>query len=402
MKRKTPILLCMLMTVTLFNMMSCSKKDAAAPSKDQPGPSPDGNGGSTSAPHLPTQLYDYVNTINGMPSYIRNFVNSTPEVDNMPKDNAITNAGATLGRVLFYDKQLSVNNTIACASCHLQKNAFSDPVAFSKGFEGKTTRRNSMALVNVRFTAEKAMFWDMRAASLEAQTLMPIQDHIEMGMPSLAELETKLKKVDFYAPLFKAAFGNEDITSDKISKALSQFVRSIVSFNSKYDQGLNNNFANFTPQEKKGLSLFQQKFCGECHNDLGHSGFDQFPTMLIVENSGRNTGFGSNNGLDEKYTDNGIGEITGQAKDQATFKIPTLRNVALTAPYMHDGRFATLDAVLNHYSHGIKPGPNTGVQLHNGPINLTTQEQQDIIAFLNTLTDQSLITDPKYSDPFHS
>ncbi|RAJ80243.1 cytochrome c peroxidase [Chitinophaga dinghuensis] len=398
MNHKTRMLLGTLMAPTIFTLFSCSKKDTPALPKEQPGTSPGGNG--TGSPVLPPQLFDYVNAINSMPSYIRDYVNSVPSVDNTPKDNPITNAGATLGRVLFYDKQLSVNNTIACASCHLQKNAFSDPAALSKGFDGKTTRRNSMALVNVRFFADKAMFWDMRAGSLEAQTLMPIQDHIEMGMPSLAALEAKLKQVDYYAPLFKAAFGNEEINSDRISRALSQFVRSIVSFNSRYDQGLKNNFANFTPQEKSGLSLFQHKFCAECHNDLQHSGFNQFPTMLIVENSGRNTGFGSNNGLEENYTDKGIGEITGLPQDQGTFKIPTLKNIALTAPYMHDGRFATLEDVLNHYSHGIKPGPNTGTQIKNGPINLTDQEQKDIIAFLHTLTDQSLVTDPKYADPF--
>ena len=334
-----------------------------------------------------------------MQAWLKDFMNTTP-LDNTPAGNPITNEGATLGRVLFYDKSMSKNNTIACASCHHQANAFSDVVALSKGFEGQLTRRNAMPVTNLRFFKDKTMFWDMRAASIEVQTLMPILDHIEMGMPDLTTLEKKLAKLTYYPALFKAAFGSTEVTSDKIGKALSQFLRSIVSLNSKYDKGVQNNFANFTPQELEGLHTMQRDFCTECHSDLNTSGFGQKSSFLIVDNTGVNTGFGSNNGLETNYTDKGIGEITHQPKDQGTFKIPSLRNVALTAPYMHDGRFATLEAVLEHYNTGIKANPNLGIQMRVGGIPLSATEKSNIIAFLKTLTDEELIQDVKYSDPF--
>jgi cytochrome c peroxidase len=260
-----------------------------------------------------------------------------------------------------------------------------------------------MSLVNLRFFGGKTMFWDMRAKDLETQTLMPILDHIEMGIPSLGSLETKLAAINYYPSLFKAAFGSETVTSDKIANALSQFVRSIVSFNSKYDEGVANNFSNFTADEKKGLFLMQLKFCTECHSDLNNSGVGKKSTFLIVDNTGLNTGFGSNNGLEIDANDKGIGEITHKPADQSTFKIPTLRNIALTAPYMHDGRFSTLEEVLEHYSTGIKVNANTGIQLANltnGGIYFSAQEKKELLAFLHTLTDQSLVTDPKYADPF--
>jgi cytochrome c peroxidase len=207
------------------------------------------------------------------------------------------------------------------------------------------------------------MFWDLRAADLETQVLMPIQNNVEMGMPSLAALTDKLKTVSYYPQLFKDAFGSTEITPDRLARALAQFLRSITSFNSKYDQGLTNNFSQFTPQELNGLHIIQRDFCLECHSDLTHEGSRTNPSFIVVENSGQNTGLGSNDGLEEVYSDKGIGGMTGQAGDMGTFKIPTLRNIELTAPYMHDGRFQTLDEVIEHYSTGIKVNPNMGIQI---------------------------------------
>jgi cytochrome c peroxidase len=358
---------------------------------------------SADGPKLPATPYNYSAAGINMPQYLKDYLTANPGVDNSPASNPITNDGATLGRVLFYDKSLSINNTIACASCHHQDKAFVDGVAFSKGFAGGLTRRNSMALANARYFKGKKMFWDLRAATLEDQVLMPIQDLVEMGMPSLTALVDKLKTKSYYPALFNKAFGSTDITSERVSKAMAQFIRSIVSFNSKYDQGLDNNLANFTAQEKAGLLRFQQLNCVECHSDLSTVFPRKNPTMFIVENTGENTGFGANNALDLVYTDNGIGEKTGLAKDMGTFKMPSLRNIELTAPYMHDGRFTTLEQVLNHYQTGAKNHPNIGIQIPGGGYGTATLAEADkanIIAFLKTLTDRTLTTDVKYADPF--
>lgn len=392
---KTRILLLIMtgIAVMVFIVESCSKPG-------EPGkPKPPGEG---DWPTIPPTPYDYVNGLDNMPVYLRDYLNNHPGVDNTPAGNTVTNMGATLGRVLFYDKSLSANNTISCASCHHQDKAFTDGETFSKGFAGGVTRRNSMSVVNLRFFKAKKMFWDLRAADLETQVLMPIQDHIEMGMASMAALETKLRDIVYYRELFRAAFGTTDISSDRISKALAQFLRSITSFNSKYDQGLASNLANFSAQEKAGLVVLQRLNCVECHSDLSTIFPRQNPTFFIADNSGENTGNGSNNALDENYTDNGIGELTGLSKDRGTFKIPTLRNIDLTAPYMHDGRFKTLEEVMEHYRVGAKAHPNRGIQIPNGGYKsaLTETDKANAIAFLKTLTDQSLITDPKFSNPF--
>ncbi|QJB32404.1 cytochrome-c peroxidase [Chitinophaga oryzae] len=391
----------------LFLLSSC-KKDGPPGQGAGHGGGGDGQGqeppvNTPGAPNLPATPYDYVNTRNNMPPYMKAFLSGRTDLDNTPAGNPITNAGATLGRVLFYDKNMSVNNTRSCGSCHHQDKAFTDGLALSPGFDNQLTRRNAMTVVNQRFFGAKTMFWDMRAASLETQTTMPILDHIEMGMPSLTALETKLSAIAYYKPLFKAAFGDENVTAPRISQALSQFIRSIVSFQSKYDQGLASNLSNLSADEKNGLRLLQVNFCTECHSDLATSQYGQLPSFLIADNTGLNTGIGSNNGLEADYTDKGIGGITHKPADMGTFKIPGLRNVALTAPYMHDGRFATLEAVMEHYNHGIKGNPNLGIQLSavaGSGVPLTTRDKSDIIAFLKTLTDEQLISDPKYADPF--
>lgn len=399
MKVKFLLLILSVLVGMVFFVESCRK-----PGKD-PEPLPDPHKPPTQVPggpELPTAYYDYVNSAAAMPAYLREYLNNNPAVDNTPASNPITNPGATLGRVLFYDKKLSMNNTISCGSCHLQSKAFVDGVAKSKGFEGGFTRRNAMPVFNMRYFKPKKMFWDLRAADLETQVLMPIQDHIEMGMPSMAAVETKLKALAYYPPLFQAAFGTADITSDRIGKALAQFLRSITSFNAKYDQGLATNLSNLSTEEKAGLVVLQRLNCVECHSDFSTVFPRRNPTFFIGDNSGENVGNGANNGLDLVYADNGIGERTGLAKDQATFKMPSLRNIELTAPYMHDGRFNTLEEVMEHYRIGAKAHPNRGVQIPNGGygISLTAADVANAIAFMKTLTDRSLTTDVKYSDPF--
>jgi cytochrome c peroxidase len=310
--------------------------------------------------------------------------------DNTPDDNPVTDHGATLGRVLFYDTRLSANNTVSCGSCHVQKNAFVDPNRFSKGFEGKQTDRHAMSLVNLRYGLRGRFFWDERAASLEEAVLVPIQSKTEMGQ-DLTKLVEVLAKDDKYAELFKKAFGDDKVTQERIGKALAQFLRSMVSCQSKYDEGLakvtsvRDDFPNFTVQENKGKALFVNN-CALCHLP----GQDTHFSMIGP----------SNNGLDAdvKSTDGGVGDITLNGRQIGLFKSPSLRNVEHTAPYMHDGRFDTLEKVIDHYSKEIKQHPNLDPRVRR--LNFTDSEKAALIAFLKTLTDQKFLADPKFSDPF--
>ena len=369
-------------------LIACNKSSDTAP----PAPTPDP---VAAALNLPSTPFNYANP--ALPGYL-NTPNIIGQV-NTPANNPITDNGATLGRVLFYDKNISVNNTIACASCHKQAFAFSDPLAKSNGFNGGLTGRNSMPLTDAKYYPNGRFFWDQRAATLEDQVLMPIQDAVEMGM-TLPNLETKLKALAYYPPLFQKAFGDNNITSDRISKALAQFVRSIVSYQSKYDAGRGafppgpllpgTVFANFTPQENQGLQIFTgpQGGCVPCH------GTETFTAPQE-----------KNNGLDLTTIDRGFGAVLNNTNFDATFKVGSLRNIELTAPYMHDGRFTTLDQVVEHYSSGVKNHPNLSQQLRlpNGQprlANLTVQEKTALVAFLRTLTDAAMIADVKYSNPF--
>jgi cytochrome c peroxidase len=281
------------------------------------------------------------------------------ESDNTPADNPTTNEGVLLGRVLFYEKKLSANGTIACASCHKQDKGFSDDEVLSLGFQGGTTRRHSMGLTNARFYQTGKFFWDERASSLEEQVLMPFQDEIEMGM-TLEQIVQTVKDQTYSIPLFKDAFGDETINSDRIAKALAQFVRSLVSVNAKYDQGralVNSplvDFPNFTDEENLGKRLFNARnlvapSCNSCHLS------EAFVGPLLAPNG---TTTGTNNGLDASSTDDqGIFESSGINGHRGKFKVPSLRNVALRAPYMHDGRFSNLEEVIDHYSTGIQNHP---------------------------------------------
>jgi cytochrome c peroxidase len=311
--------------------------------------------------------------------------------DNTPADNPVTDHGATLGRVLFHDTRLSANNTVSCASCHVQKNAFVDPNRSSKGFAGERTDRHAMSLVNLRYSLRGRFFWDERASSLEEAVLVPIQSKTEMGQ-DLTRLVKVLARDEQYTALFKKAFGEGKVTQERIGKALAQFLRSMVSCRSKYDDGLakvtsvRDDFPNFTRQENRGKALFVNN-CAICHLP----GQDAHFSMIAP----------SNNGLDADHvnTDGGVGDITLQGRQIGLFKSPSLRNVERTAPYMHDGRFDTLDKVIDHYSKGVKSHPNLDPRRMRR-LNFTDSEKAALVAFLKTLTDQKFLTDPKFSDPF--
>lgn len=344
---------------------------------------------------LPATAFNYAN-----PNLPRHFTGpNTVRLDNTPANNPITNQGATLGRVLFYDVNLSANNTISCASCHQQANGFSDPAQLSLGFAGELTGRHSMGLANARYYENGHFFWDERAATLEEQVLIPIQDHIEMGM-ALDELIPKLQAQPYYPILFEHAFGDSLISSERIALALSQFVRAMVSYQSKFDTGLSmtngpapNSLPNFTDLENLGLQIFtdpQRGACAGCHAG---------PLQI---------GIGAqNNGLDRSTTDQGLGAVTGNPQDDGKFKSPSLRNIAVTAPYMHDGRFATLAEVIAHYNSGVQQHPNLDGRLRVGAgspqpkrLNLTPQEKEALEAFLHTLTDEAFLTSELFADPF--
>lgn len=322
----------------------------------------------------------------------------------IPININITNWGATLGRVLFYDTKLSLNNTISCGSCHHQDKSFADGQRFSQGFEGRITERNSMAIVNP--ITQNNLFWDSRSKNIHDLSLKPVQNHIEMGMENLDRLVDKLQNTPYYENLFINAFGDDNVTKERISNALSQFVGSITSNNSKFDLGVINGFTNFTELEKIGRSLFMsdRAKCSSCH---GAGNFAALDGPNDPYGGGGSFGFESptedlrgatNIGLDLVYKDQGVGD--------GKFRIPSLRNIELTGPYMHDGRFSTLEEVINHYSEGIKPHAQLDVKFTDGkgnvkPLNLSSIEKKALIAFLKTLTDQSMTKDPKWSDPFH-
>ena len=335
---------------------------------------------------LPDKPYRYADI--DLPAHFKTAI--AQRFDNTPADNSVTDQGATLGRVLFYDTRLSANNTISCGSCHVQKHSFVDPHRFSKGSNGQLTDRHAMSLVNLRYSLRGRFFWDERAGSLEETVLLPIQSKIEMGQDLTRVMEI-LAKDKHYPELFEKTFGDGKITQERIGKALAQFLRSLVSCQSKYDEGrakadsVRDDFTNFTVQENRGKALFLSN-CASCHLP----GQDAHFSMIAP----------ANNGLDADYkkADGGVGDITLDDRQIGSFKSPSLRNVEHTAPYMHDGRFDTLEKVIDHYSKGVQPHPNLNPRVRR--LNFTDSEKAALVAFLKTLTDRKFLTDPKFSDPF--
>ena len=337
-------------------------------------------------PSLPATPFSYNDAANPLPAH---FVAAGPggsvvATDNTPATNPITDAGATLGRVLFYDARLSGNDGRSCSGCHGQSLGFSDTPALSVGFAGGATGRHSMSLANARFYRRGRFFWDERAATLEDQVLRPIQDATEMGM-KLDNLVTKLQATSYYPALFTAAFGTPDVTSDRVSRALAQYVRSLVSKDSRYDRAFSGggppNFAAvFTAEEVEGERLFRDTGCGACHST---------PAQVSADIH--------NNGLDAVSAYSGAG--------RGAFKAPSLRNVAVRPRFMHDGRFTSLAQVVEFYDHGVQPNPNLDRRLRNPDgtpkrLNLTPAQKGALVAFLGTLTDSTFLTAPRFSNPF--
>jgi cytochrome c peroxidase len=312
-----------------------------------------------------------------------------------PADNQLTVAGVALGRRLFYDPILSDDFSMSCASCHHQDKAFTDGQATSKGILGLNGRRNSMALVNLAYNP-RGFFWDGRAATLEDQALVPIEDHLELNT-SWEKVEGRLRDHTDYPALFRQAFGiqyKKEITRELAVKALAQFERTLISANSKYDKVVWGNQGELTPLEERGYELFFVEFAQTLdHPGCSHCHFDPY----FTDNQFRNNGLDSVGNFSQ-FTDLGRGAISGNYFDNGKFRVPTLRNVALTAPYMHDGRFNTLDEVLDHYmtgGHGVE-NEDTNIR----PFHLSPQDRAALIAFMHTLTDTTFLRNPAFSSPF--
>lgn len=314
----------------------------------------------------------------------------------MNPDNPLTEEGIALGRKLFYDPILSRDSSMACAGCHFQSLSFTDGLAVSRGIQNLPGKRSAMSPVNMIFNP-RGLFWDGRSESLEDQAIHPVEDMLELDADWDTVL-TKLRNHATYPQDFRAAFGismTSELTRELATKAIAQFERTLVTANSRYDQVVFRNEGFFTELEEEGRELFFIEFvqpgvlhpgCSHCHN-APTFGDNQF----------------HNNGLDTvatlaDFTDLGRGGVNNNVFDNGKFRTPTLRNIALTAPYMHDGRFATLEEVIDHYASGGHAVENRNPNIAG--FELTPRKKEALIAFLNTLTDESFVTDPRFSSPF--
>ncbi|MFN0216726.1 MAG: cytochrome-c peroxidase [Saprospiraceae bacterium] len=313
----------------------------------------------------------------------------------LPADNQLTVAGVQLGRMLFYEKMLSKDGSQACADCHKQEDAFSDIRQFSIGVENLPGKRQAMVVMNLAWH-QNGLFWDGRASKVRDQALKPIQDPLEMN-ETLPNVVAKLSSDKKYTNQFIRAFGDATVTPERVGLALEQFMLSMVSYNSKYDQFLKGT-ATLTAEEERGRVLFFTEFdpfgsskgmeCFHCH--AGHN-FTNDEFM--------------NNGLDTdaSMTDEGRKNVTNDPADRGRFKVPSLRNIALTPPYMHDGRLATLEEVIDHYDHGVKNSSTVEFllqyNLQPGGLQKTAQDKADLVAFLKTLTDYDFLSNAAFTKP---
>ncbi len=314
----------------------------------------------------------------------------------VPADNQQTEAGVRLGRKLFYEPMLSANNGKSCASCHNPAFAFSDKGnAFSEGVTGQKSTRNSMSLFNLGWADKYNLnihryFWDGGANDLERQVIGPITNPIEMAS-DLNDVIHKLQNHPEYPGLFRKAFGSDSITTSKLTKAIAQFERTLISSNSPFDKAERRERLR-TQSEHNGMIIFISESkgdCFHCHGNLSAPFFTDFSFQ--------------NNGLDLVPADLGLGKITGKAEDIGKFKVPSLRNLVFTAPYMHDGRFNTLQEVVEFYNSGTQNAatvsPFISKHIASGGLNLTPQDKIDLISFLVSLSDTSFVLNPEFSKP---
>ena len=314
----------------------------------------------------------------------------------LPSDNPLTVQGVELGKMLFYETMLSKDGTQSCASCHRQEHGFSDTAQFSIGVENLPGKRQAMSIFNMAWHSNE-FFWDGRAHLLRDQSLLPIQDPLEMN-ETLENAIAKLSNEKEYRDQFSRAFGSTEITSEKMSLAMEQFMMSIVSYESKYDKYLKGE-TQLTDSEERGRVLFFAEYnpffpdhsgadCAHCHSGRN---FENDEYM--------------NNGLDTdaNLTDIGREEVTQDANDKGKFKVPSLRNIEMTQPYMHDGRFQTLEEVVEHYNSGIQTSATadpTVLNTQNTGLFLTAQDKEDLVSFLKTLTDDTFLNNSEYASPF--
>lgn len=382
---KLKITLIAFLTIILL-VISCKKRDLATEEEQQ----------FSEKPVLPEKPYDYLRSSN--------------------------DHRATLGRVLFYDKSLSLNNSVACASCHQQAKAFCDNLQFSAGLEELKTRRNSPSI----FAKQGPVFWDGRANSMADLVLMPIRNHVEMKFDNVNALAEKISKIDYYPSLFQKAFGTTEIDTVNLKLALNEFLINFTFSNNKFNRNLKK-LENLNASESLGKTIFLGKGkCADCHNiedpnpGFG-SGYGSTPSFIAGQ---------ANIGLDKIYADNGVGEISKNTGDYGKFVIPVLLNAEYTAPYMHDGRFKTLEEVVEHYNSGINDHVNLDARLRdfgnmtaqqiealdvnqNGELeasevasfppiklNLSIAEKKSLVDFLKTLSDPTILTETKFSNPF--
>lgn len=309
--------------------------------------------------------------------------------------NELTKGGVALGRMLFYDPILSRDSTQACATCHQQAMGFTDGLANSLGIRGQSSTRNSMPLVNLAYNT-RGFFWDGRSVDLENQALLPIEDHLEMD-DTWDNVERKLRRHKDYPIRFREAFGisrKTELTRDLVVKAISQFERTLISAQSRYDRIVwaKDDFP--SDEEQRGLELFFIEYAGnQAHPGCSHCHFNP----LFTDNNFHNNGLDAVPNL-SAFKDLGRGKITSLLSDNGKFRTPSLRNVALSAPYMHDGRFKNLEEVLDNYSRGGHGVANEDPNIV--PFLLTAQDKSDLIAFLKMLTDTSFVNNSAFSNPF--
>ena len=314
---------------------------------------------------------------------------------NLPSDNKLTIEKVKLGRMLFYEKLMSKDGTVSCASCHKQENSFNDDLRFSEGVDKKLGDRNAMSVINLAWNTNE-FFWDGRSHLLRDQSLGPIENPVEMA-ETLDNVVAKLSKEDKYVEQFTKAFGEDAINSVNMSLAMEQFMLTIVSNKSKFDK-VKEGTATFTTSEQRGKDLFSKEYNEFFPNESGadcqhcHGGFN------FENDRYMNNGLSSDMEIENDF---GRFEATKIPGDKGKFKVTTLRNIELTAPYMHDGRFTTLEEVVNHYNTGIKPSSTLEPEIENTRVTglgLSNKDVQDLVAFLKTLTDETIADNEAFKE----